>query len=1040
MNRDRKQSCELSTSFELSMLVCLLSKHVLWMWLALAYPADSLPQALQSSSRLQNRSSKNRTLIISAATLNASWTRAVTENHALWAARVANSDYMYVEDRMFGALEHDDELTNRHDSPADELAVRPPSSPLKHSPPSQISLSTGASRRLQPHWLKIHLLQKMMSQRSDYSHILWVDDDIVFTSRNNVVEALYKKMDRDTHLIIAMDIGHGHSPSLNQASSQYVADEASSKQAHEEDDTNFWRQVNTGFMFFRISPESKALLSLVWEQRMSSLGFCENQSCLHEQEALNNVLWDSGTKLWDTSAEPSDSQSNGGAFERSNRVGSEVLAREVVKVLEPYDSQEPELNFNTVWRLTHTWKGQLLPRNYNGDPLQRRWHWGDNMAHVSGMTRSCRTEMIYWLTEYVKRNVFSRASSKNDHVHSVETDEGAIPEDGKILHSPLWYPPPLSECARTSDPSGGGNWVLPRRGALDLDAALVGQMQGTFEHTPDLSSSSGLLFLGSDESGASEAKQGTKATLLLSRYLLYGDEELPALNMGLLDQLSDTTMSGIERYRNMILHAVKSNCKYFGNVDPETFNAFGGVLLDGHPCSARSQFENAFVSLPSSNRTSSKDGSVALFSHRVFRREIGDDFTPQFPYVQLSFAAVAQNPEVFRWVSPLDFSFIEYHNLALGAVLQQPEQLAHVEATRYLEMAGTDIGGQAYYDLAFEAVSIHGSALQYVQKVLILGQAYREWVARKQKSPDLAPRLLPPPSSPLTWAGSLPLAIVPRRRSRNAQNMEHVHSLSDASFAWPWEVINTLHMPVVRHGRTLTQRNYFQLALAAVSQDGFALEFVSIEDLSSPEEYFIVAEAAVAQNGRAFAFVNKSVVGGAMGERYYELALKAVHDRGEAFWEVDTGFLTDVELMVLVLKAIKNGDPAAFKAFNAREPIKQVKGLYTELALLALSGVGFEAFRGSALRKDLRSDASNSQQGPSSASLARIGQSSTVGVLDFVEPGRIVGAKARHALAEAALRQDGSADVWEQVEDMFGEGIRRDDLDQLRATYRATYT
>jgi len=164
-----------------------------------------------------------------------------------------------------------------------------------------------------------------------------------------------------------------------------------------------------------------------------------------------------------------------------------------------------------------------------------------------------------------------------------------------------------------------------------------------------------------------------------------------------------------------------------------------------------------------------------------------------------------------------------------------------------------------------------------------------------------------------------------------------------------------------------------------------------------------------------------------MSDDYYELALKAVHARGEAFWEVDTAFLSDTELMVLVLKAIRSGDPAAFKAFNAREAIRKVK--YTELALLVLSGVGVEAFvsRGSATAEGA--------SGSSFSSESSFSSTPTVGVLEYLDAGRIMGTKARYAMAEAALRQDNSGEVWEQVQELFQEGIRREDYENLRVKY-----
>lgn len=374
------------------------------------------------------------------------------------------------------------------------------------------------------------------------------------------------------------------------------------------------------------------------------------------------------------------------------------------------------------------------------------------------------------------------------------------------------------------------------------------------------------------------------------------------------------------------------------------------------------------------------------------------------------------------------------YGIASEAVLRQPEQLANVDPMHYLDLAGSEKGGQAYYDLAMKAVCHEGSTLQHVRKISADGMWHddRDPCFRSEDS-EAPPLLLFAPMDPSASAGSsLPLSVAVKRRTSYSQENSCGQPRPERSLIWPWEIFYVMRATgsssARRSNRVHGSSDYFKLAFAAVSNDGFALQFVSIADLNPFEdEYFALAEAAVAQNGKAFAFIRASALGGAMSDDYYELALKAVHARGEAFWEVDTAFLSDTELMVLVLKAIRSGDPAAFKAFNAREAISKVK--YTELALLVLSGVGVEAF------VSMDSAPAAGSSGSSLSSESTFVSSPTVGVLEFLDAGRIMGSRARYTMAEAALRQDSSGEVWEQVQELFQEGIRREDYENLRVKY-----
>lgn len=201
-----------------------------------------------------------------------------------------------------------------------------------------------ASTDKEPQWLKVRALLECL-RGTDSEYVLWVDDDIVFTTKSDFVSSMAKDM-HGKSLLIARDIRLD--------------------------------QVNTGIMLFRRGSESMEILGRMWEASSSRLGYCRDQSCFHEQESLNALI--------------------------KRKV---VNAHVVNPVNELY-------NLNTMWRSSHydearknAYTGRRLYLNYNEeDPPGQRWRWGMNMAHVSGMTPSCRAPMLKWISEYTKQFVF----------------------------------------------------------------------------------------------------------------------------------------------------------------------------------------------------------------------------------------------------------------------------------------------------------------------------------------------------------------------------------------------------------------------------------------------------------------------------------------------------------------------------------------------------------------------------------------------------------------------------------------------------------
>jgi len=227
---------------------------------------------------------------------------------------------------------------------------------------------SNATAKKEPQWLKVQALLDRL-RKGDSEYVLWIDDDIVFTSKTDFVKSMIDDM-QGKSLLLSKDIRLD--------------------------------QVNTGIMLFRQGPESIDILERMWRTSDTRLGYCREQSCFHEQEALERLL-DAG----------------------------EVQAR----VVDPVDER---YNLNTMWRMSHydearknRYGGRLYLDYDEKDPPGQRWQWGMNTAHVSGMTPVCRAPMLKWIAEYAKRFVFGfRAENESD----LETSPHSVRCQGQMRH------------------------------------------------------------------------------------------------------------------------------------------------------------------------------------------------------------------------------------------------------------------------------------------------------------------------------------------------------------------------------------------------------------------------------------------------------------------------------------------------------------------------------------------------------------------------------------------------------------------------------
>lgn len=229
------------------------------------------------------------------------WTENTTRNHILFASLHDGFDYTFVSEDMAPDL---------------------------------------LNPRFAPQWLKIRVLQEAIRKRGAKGHpyILWLDDDIVITKPEGFVEEMIGRLRPEQDLLIASDAGD---PKAG---------------------------VNTGMMLIRSTARGMALLNKIWKMTEhvvpgGTLGTCQNQQCLHEQEALNLLLQ------------------------------TDESVRDAVNIVNPV---QDTFNMNTFYRWTHHDPKRRKWFYYDEDPDEYRWDTdrGLNTCHVTGMEPELRMDMI----------------------------------------------------------------------------------------------------------------------------------------------------------------------------------------------------------------------------------------------------------------------------------------------------------------------------------------------------------------------------------------------------------------------------------------------------------------------------------------------------------------------------------------------------------------------------------------------------------------------------------------------------------------------
>lgn len=186
-----------------------------------------------------------------------------------------------------------------------------------------------------PYWSKIGGMLRLLND-PNHSHqqwFAWVDDDMVITNSNVKLTDLIKKIPKAISVVVTEDAMSREIPSI---------------------------PLNTGFILAKNDDNSRSLFKALWDMRFQlvpghdyTYGNCSNQSCLHEQQALTDLI------------------------------GKNVGLASIVQII----SQRflDGIGLNTFARTNHFDIARNLYLDYTADPPSSRWTIGDFMAQCTGL-------------------------------------------------------------------------------------------------------------------------------------------------------------------------------------------------------------------------------------------------------------------------------------------------------------------------------------------------------------------------------------------------------------------------------------------------------------------------------------------------------------------------------------------------------------------------------------------------------------------------------------------------------------------------------
>lgn len=217
-------------------------------------------------------------------------------------------------------------------------------------------------KQVQPQWHKIYLLKALLTQNLEYEYIVWIDDDISCLTDNNWIQKVIEQGDNDTKLWVAMDI----------------LGNLKIKKNDNQNCLNGPIYLNTGIMIVKNDDNTiiNDILKFAYNN-CKSLFYCQNQSCLHEQRSLENVIIHNYTMR---------TSSNFRVIYETNKKS--------ICILTPVFGKDPGQNWNTVHRISHYDEKRQMYLDYDRDPSKYKYEDGYNTAHFTGMESSVRWNEI----------------------------------------------------------------------------------------------------------------------------------------------------------------------------------------------------------------------------------------------------------------------------------------------------------------------------------------------------------------------------------------------------------------------------------------------------------------------------------------------------------------------------------------------------------------------------------------------------------------------------------------------------------------------
>jgi hypothetical protein len=225
-----------------------------------------------------------------------------------------------------------------------------------------------------PYWSKIGGIRRLLDSPEKPEWIVWMDDDAIVTNPTIKLQDYIQThggSDPNTHVIVSEDSMSGQP---------------------------WCTDLNTGVLMVRNSDVSRSFFKALWDKRIEPVrgesytyGTCPNQRCLHEQQAMHDLL------------------------------RSRPDFRQHVSIIPQRDGQD--IGMNVFRRFSHYDYNRDMRLDYGADPSSTRYKEGDFIAQCTGLATAgsryiggppknlrleCVNELIQASNKYYSKGLFQR--------------------------------------------------------------------------------------------------------------------------------------------------------------------------------------------------------------------------------------------------------------------------------------------------------------------------------------------------------------------------------------------------------------------------------------------------------------------------------------------------------------------------------------------------------------------------------------------------------------------------------------------------------